>query len=278
MSRQRTTLIVGAVALVVAGAVIAIVAASGGGPNSGGMMGSQFGNGSMGSYYGSVMANYGGGSMMGGPHGPAKGDPSLSWMMGGSTAPGWMDGGSLPRAMMGTSKDAGSVMGRLFADAPGDRVSASAAAQLGNARPAHAIVDAKGHRIAFSGKTVHLTAVANPAGAPDDTFRIAGLVNPTIAVRAGSSVTIEVVNADTNAANGLVVVADGSAAASMPMLTAAPSFSGSALWFLGNPTSAGMHSGTLSFSATKSGTYQYLCPVPGHAKAGMVGAFVVTAS
>jgi plastocyanin len=61
----------------------------------------------------------------------------------------------------------------------------------------------------------------------------------------------------------------------MPMLTAGPVFSGSALWFLGDPTSAGLHTGTLSFTATKSGTYQYLCPVPGHARDGMVGTFEV---
>ena len=54
-----------------------------------------------------------------------------------------------------------------------------------------------------------------------------------------------------------------------------PAFSGSAVWFLGNPTSAGMHAGTLTFTAGKSGTYQYLCPVPGHARSGMAGTFTV---
>jgi uncharacterized cupredoxin-like copper-binding protein len=47
------------------------------------------------------------------------------------------------------------------------------------------------------------------------------------------------------------------------------------VWFLGNPTSAGLHTGTLSFTAAASGTYQYLCPVPGHAQKGMVGTLVV---
>ena len=60
------------------------------------------------------------------------------------------------------------------------------------------------------------------------------------------------------------------------MLTARPAFAGSALWFLGNPTSAGMHAGTLSFTASTPGTYRYLCPVPGHAQDGMTGTFIVT--
>ena len=62
----------------------------------------------------------------------------------------------------------------------------------------------------------------------------------------------------------------------MPMLRSTPAFGGSALWFLGNPTSAGMHAGTLNFTASRAGNYHYLCPVPGHAQAGMAGSFIVT--
>ena len=36
-----------------------------------------------------------------------------------------------------------------------------------------------------------------------------------------------------------------------------------------------MHAATVSFSASAPGTYRYLCAVPGHAKKGMVGTFVV---
>jgi sporulation protein YlmC with PRC-barrel domain len=52
------------------------------------------------------------------------------------------------------------------------------------------------------------------------------------------------------------------------MTTAVPAFSGSAVWFLGNPTSAGMHAGTLTFTAGKPGTYQHLCPVPTRTRCG----------
>ena len=57
-----------------------------------------------------------------------------------------------------------------------------------------------------------------------------------------------------------------------------PAFTGSALWFLGDPTTAGMHTGTLTFTATTPGTYHYLCPVPGHAQKGMTGTFTVSTS
>ena len=62
----------------------------------------------------------------------------------------------------------------------------------------------------------------------------------------------------------------------MPMMTSRPAFTGSALWFLGNPTTAGMHTGTLTFTAAAPGTYHYLCPVPGHAQKGMTGLFTVS--
>jgi uncharacterized cupredoxin-like copper-binding protein len=58
-------------------------------------------------------------------------------------------------------------------------------------------------------------------------------------------------------------------------MTAAASFPGAALWFLGEPTAAGMHAGTLAFTAASPGSYQYLCPVPGHAREGMAGTFIV---
>ncbi len=57
---------------------------------------------------------------------------------------------------------------------------------------------------------------------------------------------------------------------------AGPAFTGSAVWFLGNPISAGMHAATLSFTASTPGTYRYLCPVPGHAQEGMTGTFIIS--
>ena len=59
-------------------------------------------------------------------------------------------------------------------------------------------------------------------------------------------------------------------------MTSRPGFAGSAVWFLGDPTAAGMHTATLTFTATTPGTYHYLCPVPGHAQQGMTGTFAVS--
>jgi rusticyanin len=273
MSHRRTALIIGTFILVVAVVGIGVTVTTRGGSRSSGMMRSKNIGGSMSSYYRSMMSSYEGNSMMGGG---STGVISYGWMIGGTGAPGWMRGGTLPASMMGVSTDAGEVIGRLFANAPGSRVTSTEATRLGDDVPIGATVDRSYERITLSGSSDHLVVLASPSGSPDETFRIAGMVNPTITVNPGARISIEVVNADPDAAHGLVVTADSSASSRMPMLTAAPAFSGSELWFLGNPTSAGMHIGTLTFTANKSGTYQYLCPVPDHARDGMVGAFVVT--
>lgn len=214
---------------------------------------------------------------MGGSGASMMGAAGYGWMMGGANAPGWMHGGTLPSYMMGTNTDPGKIMGQLFANAPGPRVSSAEATRLGSEVPRGATVSTSANSITFSGKTATLVALASPAGGPDETFRIAGLVNPSITVATGTRVSFDVVNADPDTAHGLVVTATGSASSWMPMMTSPPAFSGASLWFLGDPTSAGMHTGTITFVASSPGTYQYLCAVPGHAQKGMVGTFDVLA-
>jgi rusticyanin len=235
------------------------------------------------SYYQSMMGGlYSGssGSMMGGTSSRSwmLGASGYRWMMGGLNAPAWMRGNALPGYMMGSSSNAGKVMGALFANAPGARVSPANAARLGTRAPAGATVSRARHRITFSGTSVRLAVLASPSGGPDETFRIAGMVNPAIVVKTGAHVSIQVINSDPDTAHGLVITASHARFSWMPMITASPAFPGSALWFLGNPTPAGMHAGTLSFTATAPGTYRYLCPVPRHAQEGMAGTFIVSGS
>jgi|SRR5579875_694432 len=230
-------------------------------------------------YYGPGGSMMGGYSMMGagyGTSGPsvAPGFPGYGWMMGGQGAPGWMMGGSLPGYMMGGSHDMGKVMGQVFANAPGPRVSATEAKALGTGVPKGARVDKAAGTVTFSGQDVSFAVVASPS-MPAENFEVAGLTDPTLVVPVGAHVDIELVNADSDMAHGLVVSGKGAGRSWMPMMTATPAFSGSALWFLGEATSAGMHAGTLSFTASSAGTYSYFCPVPGHAQEGMAGNFVV---
>jgi rusticyanin len=232
------------------------------------------------SYYRSVMGRLQGGPMMGGGgtgQGWMMGAAGYRWMMGGIAAPAWMRGHALPGFMMGGgTRDPGKVMGALWANGPGPRVSPAQAARLGSLTPAGATLDRTANRITFTGTSVRLVVLASPIGGRDETFRIAGLVNPAVTVKAGARVSIEIINADSDTAHGLVITASRGTPSWMPMMTTRTAFPGAALWFLGNPTSAGMHAGTLTFTASLPGTYRYLCPVPGHAQKGMSGTFTVS--
>ena len=73
--------------------------------------------------------------------------------------------------------------GRAFANAPGPRVTPADATRLGGQVPAGAAVSQARHQIIFVGTSVQLTVLASPPGGPDETFRIAGMVNPGIIVR-----------------------------------------------------------------------------------------------
>jgi hypothetical protein len=68
------------------------------------------------------------------------------------------------------------------------------------------VARAKG-TITFTGTSIGMAVVAGPAGGPDDTFRMAGMVNPAIIVLAGSRVSMQVINADPDTAHGLVITA-----------------------------------------------------------------------
>jgi rusticyanin len=227
-------------------------------------------------WYRSMMSRwYGGSPMMGGTgYGWMMGEEGYRWMFGGSGAPAWMRGARIPATMMSTGSDPAAFMGSLWASAPGPRVNPGQAARDADQIPAGARVDRMSRTVTFTGGNVHLVAVAGAAGG----FRVAGMVNPAITVPAGATVSVEVINADHDTAHGLVITGSRGQLSWMPMMTNRPAFTGSALWFLAEPTATGMHAGTLTFTATRPGSYRYLCPVPGHALEGMTGVFTVASS
>ena len=200
----------------------------------------------------------------------ALGPWSGAGMMGGA-------GGYAGAGMMGTGIDAmGQGMGTALAGRIGQPISQADATSLGAASPAGATVDRASNRITFTTATVRLAVIASPPDGKDLTFRIAGLVNPTIVVPQGATVTVQLVNADPDMSHNFAVVASRSPFSSMPMMAGA-AFPGAISAPLGDPTSAGLPSETITFTAGTSGTYSYLCQVPGHAAAGMYGTFEVVA-
>lgn len=225
-------------------------------------------------YYLATMKRYRITSKTGAAYGWMLRPSGWAWMVGGVLAPGWMRGGALPRFMMGTAIDAGQVIGELFADAPGPRASLAQAVRLGGEVPQGGVVDATGNQITFSERNVRFVVVASPSPSAGS-FRIAGMTDPTVVVDAGASVTVELVNAFKDMAQGLVVVGGDAASQWTPMHANTPAFPAAAVWFLGGRTAAGLQGAVLTFTASTPGTYVYLCPLPGHAAEGMVGTLIV---
>ncbi|MBV9661039.1 MAG: hypothetical protein JO337_07775 [Acidimicrobiales bacterium] len=160
---------------------------------------------------------------------------------------------------------------QLAADSPTYTPAAQTRA-AGEATPTGATQDKAADTVTFHTDTVSFNAVSVPPGGPDMTFRIAGLVNPTLVVPEGATVTVVFINADTDEAHGWEVTAAQPPFQFQPGTAA---FAGAFARGLGDPTVAGDGTETITFTADKTGTYQYVCPMPGHAQMGMHGAFDV---
>ena len=151
-------------------------------------------------------------------------------------------------------------------------VSPSAAQALDSQVPAGARADASTDTITFTSGTVSFTVVAVPPGGPDMTFRIGGMVNPTLVVPFNATVRVTFINADSDEAHGWEVT---SGDPPFEFGLGPPALAGALARPLGDPTSAGYGTESITFRADRAGRYQYACPMPGHAQMGMHGGFVV---
>jgi rusticyanin len=144
---------------------------------------------------------------------------------------------------------------------------------LGNRVPAGASVDRASNTITFTASAVSFTVVAVPPGGPDMTFRVAGLTDPAIVVPQDDQVTVHFINGDNDEAHAWMI-ADEQPPFSFyqPKTPAIPgAFSG----LIGDPTADGQGASTFTFQAGLACTYQYICPMPGHAQMGLHSAFIV---
>jgi rusticyanin len=167
----------------------------------------------------------------------------------------------------------GRKVGTALAGLTPQTVSTTEARALSGQTPAEASIDKAANQVVFTSTTVSLTVVAIPPGAPDMTFRVAGLTNPGIVVPRGAQVTVRFINADLDEAHGWLVTSEQTpfrfGQSMVPSVTGA--FSG----LIGDPVAGHDGASTITFQATSAGTYEYICPMPGHAQMGMHGTFIV---
>jgi rusticyanin len=160
------------------------------------------------------------------------------------------------------------LAGRAPQNVPAGQVKA-----LADQVPAGASIDTRTNTLTFAGATVSFTVVAIAPGKPDMTFVVGGLVNPTIIVPTGARIMVKFINNDTDEAHGWLVTAN-----KPPFEFGqpdSPAIAGAYVGIVGDPTAAGDGANTISFTASGAGSYDYICPMPGHAQMGMNGSFVV---
>ncbi len=191
-----------------------------------------------------------GAGSMGGPTG----------MMGGGTTGYWMTGSSM---MGGGTGARGAISNaRLSAVVRQGRQGAS--------------VDATTNTVTYTGHTVTLVALASPHGKPNMTWEIDGLVNPTVVIPTGAQLDVVLVNTDWGYMHGFELTTTPPPYPYMAMMGISSDF----LIMPLPPRTAKNTAAAAYFTerasiTTTSGTYHYLCPVPGHAAAGMFGTIEV---
>ncbi len=144
----------------------------------------------------------------------------------------------------------------------------------------------EGHRtdatVAFKGRHIRIVVVANAPHHPDMTFEAGGLTDPTLSVTAGALVTVTLLNMDhgPGMSHGMTVTATPPPYPVVP--TGAIKARIAQTGLLAPSTSPRLRAaryaiGVTTFRIERPGTYYYLCPVPGHAKAfRMYGRLLVT--
>ena len=212
----------------------------------------------------------------GSPH-PATPQPFLvSAPSGGSVGMGFMGGAAMGGSVVGGSAGMmGSSMMGGGGEGSGAITSASLAALVSRGEQG-ASIDPKANTVTYAGHSVTLVALASPHGEPNMTWEIDGLVNPTVVLQPGTQVDVVLANTDWGYMHGFELTTTPPPYPYMAMAGVADSF------FLmplpsrtaKNTATASYYTRSASFTAA-FGTYHYLCPVPGHAAAGMFGTLVV---
>jgi len=114
--------------------------------------------------------------------------------------------------------------------------------------------------------------LGRPTGGRDEISILRALVNPAITVQAEARVSIEIINGDPDTAHGLVITADHGTSSLDADDDHRHGVPGSGTVVARQPTSAGMHAGTLTLIVSNPGTYRPQPWRPGVSQPGSDGA------
>jgi rusticyanin len=132
-----------------------------------------------------------------------------------------------------------------------------------------------GRTVTYRPSNVTLVALGAPGNRPGMFWQIAGLVNPTVVVSAGATISVRFADADAGHPHGFDDTTATPPSARMAMMAGQVAAPGAFIIPVPAPRGASWYSATATFRAPPAGTYYYRCPVPGHAQQGMWGKLIV---
>jgi rusticyanin len=142
---------------------------------------------------------------------------------------------------------------------------------------ATAVINRHAKTVSYTSAQVEFVALGSPPGSPDETWNIAGLVNPTVVIRRGAQVTVDFFNADTDqkTLHGWRLTTTRPPYPHNVLTVTTLAFPGAVAVPIHGETAHKWLAETLHFTASRAGTYYYMCQVPGHAQKGMYGKLLV---
>ena len=142
---------------------------------------------------------------------------------------------------------------------------------------ATAVVDHRARTVTYTSARAELVALGASLGNPDETWNIAGMVNPSVHIHTGAHVTVHFFNADADQDtwHGWLLTTARPAYPRQVAQRVSLAFPGAVGRPVHGETAHRWFGRTVHFIAARAGTYYYLCQVPGHARMGMYGELVV---
>lgn len=133
--------------------------------------------------------------------------------------------------------------------------------------------DESTNSVRYEGDTIRIIMLAGPEQA-DEKFVINGLINPTLYVSKGATVTLTLVNQDEGMPHAFEITNAAPPYIYMAMMSGGV-YPGTFLNTLPQAGEGQYPSVEITFTANYAGTYYYICQYPGHAEEGMYGMIVV---
>ncbi|MGC7873204.1 hypothetical protein ACPUYX_16975 [Desulfosporosinus sp. SYSU MS00001] len=137
----------------------------------------------------------------------------------------------------------------------------------------NATVDKSSNTITYTGSAIKIVMLGGPEEA-DGKFVIGGLINPTLKIPQGAKVTLEIINEDTGMPHGVELTTAAPPYAYMPMMQGTI-YPGGFIPPVPESSNNQFPSALISFSASQTGEFYYICQYPGHAAKGMFGKIVI---